>query len=197
MTWSVDVRIPPTTTGMASGNLDPAEDLALGQAHPAGGLDQVAIDLAEPGVGADQDRGDRQGRHRHERGDQPEAELGAQRERDRQDDAHEGVGRDRPTDVGHVDRGRGAPPGVADPEPDGEPDQDRDEDGRAGHREVLQHPDRDPVRALPVGRVEEPADDIRHQAADRARAHGVRRRSTRTSSTSARTANATVSAAPR
>ena len=51
MTWRVAVRKPPTMTGDGERQLERGEDLALAQAHPAAGLDQVAVDLAEPGVG--------------------------------------------------------------------------------------------------------------------------------------------------
>ncbi len=63
--------------------------------------------------------------------------------------------------------------------------------------EVLQEADGDPIGPAPVRRVEEPADDVRHQRAPRARAHGVRRRSSCTSSTSATMAKATERPAPR
>ena len=36
MTWSVAVRNPPTMIGEASGQLEPAQDLASSQAHARG-----------------------------------------------------------------------------------------------------------------------------------------------------------------
>ena len=51
MTWSVAVRKPPTMIERRERQLDAAQDLALADAHPAAGLDQVPIDLAQAGVG--------------------------------------------------------------------------------------------------------------------------------------------------
>ena len=46
--------------------LDGGQDLALAHPHPPSGLDEVAVDLADAGVGADEDGRDRQQDHRHE-----------------------------------------------------------------------------------------------------------------------------------
>ena len=50
MTWSVAVRKPPTMIDDAIGSSIRREDLALAQAHPAAGLDEVAVDRAQAGV---------------------------------------------------------------------------------------------------------------------------------------------------
>ena len=48
MTWRVAVRKPPTMTGDATRQLELGEDLALAKAHPAAGLEQVAVDRRSP-----------------------------------------------------------------------------------------------------------------------------------------------------
>ena len=53
--------------------LDVGEDLPLAHAHSAGRLDEVAVDLAQPGIGVDEDRRDREQDHRDERRDEVEA----------------------------------------------------------------------------------------------------------------------------
>ena len=90
--------------------LDAAQDLALAQAHPASGLDEVAVDRPQAGVRVDEDRRDREERHRDEDRQEVEAratgvaEDGCKRQRQRQDHHEDCVRGHGPADVGEVDR---------------------------------------------------------------------------------------------
>ena len=54
-------RRPASDHRQGDRDLDPGEDLALPEAHPAGGLDELAIDPRDPGVGVHEDRRDAPG----------------------------------------------------------------------------------------------------------------------------------------
>ena len=77
---------------------------------------------------------------------------------------HHRVGRDRPADVGEVDREAGEPPFVWPMySPSGRPMSGRRSDREAADHEVLEQPVRDARGPAPVGRVEEERDDAVHQ----------------------------------
>src|SRR3954447_17887021 len=162
--------------------LDRADDLAVRQTHPAGGVDGVAIGLAYPHVGVGEDRRDREQRERQRH----VQELGARgEERDEQRDQRHA--RDRPPDVGRRDRQERALAGVAEDQPERERDHQRQGHRDAADLQVL--PDQRQVvaaadrrSALVLARGEDEADRVAeiaqggeglyHRAA--ARVQGVR-----------------------
>ena len=194
-TWTAAIRTPAMITGAAIGQFDPPQELGLAHAHGAARLDHVAVDLAQADVGVGEDRRDRQHDQRRERSREADPEPG-------HEDDQQGVGRDRPAEVGDAHRHERALPGV----PDGEARRDGDEDGgddrhRREH-DVLHGPVGDARRAAPVGRVREPRDDVcrsgprpgPHVCARRA--HGVAIRPMVTTTRSRETASSTVMIAP-
>src|SRR5581483_8944871 len=104
----------------------------------------------------------------------------------------------RTADVGDIDRRDSAATGVAQRNADRKRDCRRTQQGNGGEDHVLAQPNGDAVRALPVRRVRAPTAHAREKLHQRvARAHGVMSRWKPTRATSAATARATESTAPK
>ena len=176
--------------------LDLADDLKAAEALPAGGIDELGIDLAHPDVRVREDRRDRQ--QRQGEGDVPKA-----RPEERDAEADDRQRRNRAADVRDADRQQLGLAEVAEPQPDRHRDGDRDHDRQEGDGEVvagqMAHlPEAADLHRAGVGRapLEDEPDGVAERREDRgdredhaaARRHGVSSRwtlSTRKSSAAA------------
>jgi len=136
--------------------LHPSQQLELGHAHPAAGLDHVPVHLLHADVGAGQDRGD--GQHQEGRKRGCEAHT-----KEREEDQQQRVRRQRPADVGDAHREECAATGVADGETDRKGDCRTDGNRQGGEPDVFERAIRDPGHATPVGGIREPGEDLADQ----------------------------------
>src|SRR2546426_3906909 len=178
----------------AERDLDRPQDLRLAEPHAARGLHDVTVDAAHRDERVREERRDRERHEREER--RPEAEAEAERERQRQREREQRERRQGAADVRDVDRDEAAASDVTEVERERDRGENADRHRETRKLEMLGHPDRYPVRPLPVGRVGEPSRDVADEPHP-TRLHGVSARCTRTSAPSASTARATESAAPR
>ena len=116
-TWTTASRTPETISGIATGSSTPRSTCRLAHPHPAGRLDQVVVDPGDRDVGVGDDRRQGEQRQRDQRGQagpSERPEVGAAHEAQREQ-REQGDDRDRPADVGDVDRERAAPAAVTEP----------------------------------------------------------------------------------
>lgn len=187
-------------------DLDLPEHLPLGHAHRTRGVEHATVDGFEAGVGAGEERGDREEHERDDRG------LGnAEHAQDQHEQHHETERRDGTCRAGDRDRDLTAFAGVTDEPPQGNRDDAGDEhrDQRVVH--VLAEQDGQRVRPLPAVRGEEPGEGVGEhvhaavlrvaacRAADgvfAARVHGISARPRRRSSRSITSAITTTAMTP-
>ena len=84
------MRMPPKIERQRERQLDPADDLRAGHAHAAGGVDGVAVDLADADVGVGEDRRDREQHERERDVGEADAEEGDEERDQRERSARRG-----------------------------------------------------------------------------------------------------------
>ena len=148
---TVATRMPATIDGSASGSSHQPQQLARRHAHRDAGLDDRAVEAAQPGDGRADDRQQRVEGQRDERRARPDAAD----ERQRQQESEQRQARDRLRDVRQTSRSGAAQRGPARGEDAGR-DADRHRDrGRDEHQHQMLPHERAQLAACDVPEVDE------------------------------------------